>query len=110
VVAWAILVARIGGKVVGIWGGTAVASRLRLVDLPSGVRSVHVLGMAAAAGVGFTVSLFVAEVAFGTGSPLLSDVKIALLVASVLSGILGWTVLRLAPPAPAQPGVRSPGD
>jgi len=110
VVAWAILVARIGGKVVGIWGGTAVASRLRLVDLPSGVRSAHVLGMAAAAGVGFTVSLFVAEVAFGAGSPLLSDVKIALLVASVLSGILGWTVLRLAPPSPAQPGDRSPRD
>jgi NhaA family Na+:H+ antiporter len=110
VVAWAILVARIGGKVVGIWGGTAVASRFRLVDLPSGVRSAHVLGMAAAAGVGFTVSLFVAEVAFGAGSPLLSDVKIALLVASVLSGILGWTVLRHAPPAPVQPGVRPPGD
>jgi len=56
------------------------------------------------------VSLFVAEVAFGAGSPLLSHVKIALLVASVLSGILGWTVLRLAPPAPAQPGDRSPPD
>ena len=51
--------------------------------------------MAAAAGIGFTVSLFIAEVAFGTGSPLLSHVKIALLIASVLSGVLGWTVLRL---------------
>jgi Na+:H+ antiporter, NhaA family len=95
VVAWAILVARIGGKVLGIWGGTLAASRLRLVDLPVGVRSRHLLGMAVAAGTGFTVSLFIAEVTFGADSPLLSDVKIALLVTSVLSGVLGWAVLRL---------------
>jgi NhaA family Na+:H+ antiporter len=103
-VAWAIVVARIGGKLLGVAGGTLVASRLRLVDLPAGVRPAHLLGMAAAAGTGLTVSLFVAEVAFGAASPLLSHVKIALLVASLLSGVLGWTVLRLLPATPADPG------
>ena len=110
VVAWAILVARIGGKILGIWGGTLAASRLRLVDLPVGVRSPHLLGMAVAAGTGFTVSLFIAEVTFGTGSPLLSDVKIALLTASVLSGVLGWTVLRLVAPAASHPRDASPPE
>jgi NhaA family Na+:H+ antiporter len=109
-VAWAILVARIGGKVVGICGGTILSSRLRLVDLPLGVRPAHLLGMAAAAGTGFTVSLFVAQVAFGAGSPLLPHVKISLLTASVLSGVLGWTVLRLAPPGPARPSVEAAAD
>ncbi len=64
-VAWAILVARVGGKLFGIWGGAMLASRLRLADLPAGVRSTHLAGIAVAAGTGFTVSLFVAEVAFG---------------------------------------------
>jgi len=95
-VAWAILIARIGGKLLGIWGGAVVASRLRLVDLPIGVRSTHLLGMAAAAGAGFTVSLFIAQVAFGPESPLLAHVKISLLVASVIAGALGWTILRLS--------------
>ena len=75
------------------------------------MRSAHLLGMAAAAGTGFTVSLFVAEVAFGAGSPLLSHVKIALLVASVLSGVLGWTVLRLVATCAGAPARRrSPAD
>ena len=102
-VAWAILVARIGGKVLGIWGGTMVASRFRLVDLPAGVRPAHLLGMAAAAGTGFTVSLFVAEVAFGPDDPLLPLVKISLLTASVISGVSGWAVLRLVPDAEPRP-------
>jgi Na+/H+ antiporter NhaA len=102
-VAWAILLARVGGKLVGIWGGAAIASKLGLVDLPDGAGPAHLAGMAAAAGTGFTVSLFIAEVAFGAGSPLLAHVKIALLVASVLSASVGLLLLRGsgAPVAPA---------
>jgi NhaA family Na+:H+ antiporter len=101
-VAWAILLARVGGKLAGIWGGAAIASKLGLVDLPDGVRPAQMAGMAAAAGTGFTVSLFVAEVAFGAGSPLLAHVKIALLTASVLSASLGLLLLRRGvPTAPA---------
>jgi NhaA family Na+:H+ antiporter len=92
-VAWAILVARVGGKILGIWGSAIVASKLGIVDLPAGVGSSHLAGMAAAAGTGFTVSLFVAEVAFGTDSPLLPHVKISLLVASVVSAIVALLVL-----------------
>jgi Na+:H+ antiporter, NhaA family len=95
-VAWAILVARVGGKFVGIWGGALLASRFRLVDLPAGVGSSHLAGMAAAAGTGFTVSLFVAEVAFGPNSPLLAHVKISLLAASTMSAIVGLLLLRRA--------------
>jgi NhaA family Na+:H+ antiporter len=107
-VAWAILVARVGGKVLGIWGVAAVASRFRLVDLPTGVRSTHLLGMAAAAGAGFTVSLFVAQVVFGPDSPLLPHVKISLLAASVVAGVLGWTILRL--PSASTGGAELPRD
>ena len=93
-VAWAILIARVGGKIAGIWGGAVLASRLGLVDLPRGVRSMHLAGMAAAGGTGFTVSLFVAEVAFGRDSPLLTHVKISLLAASVVSASVALLLLR----------------
>ena len=94
--AWAILVARVGGKLFGIWGGAMLASRLRLADLPDGVRSGHLAGIAVAAGTGFTVSLFVAEVAFGRESPLLAPVKISLLAASLVSATVGFVLLRVA--------------
>jgi NhaA family Na+:H+ antiporter len=96
VVAWAIVVARVGGKLVGVWGGATLAARGGLVDLPEGVRSSHLAGMALAAGTGFTVSLFVAETAFGSDDPLLAHAKIALLVASVLSAFFAIPVLRRA--------------
>jgi NhaA family Na+:H+ antiporter len=98
-VAWAILVARVGGKILGIWGGAMLASRLRLIDLPTEVESRHLAGMGAAAGTGFTVSLFVAAVAFGSRSPLLSQVKISLLAASVVSALVALVVLRRLGPA-----------
>ena len=80
----------------GIWGGAVIASKLGLADLPPGVGSMHLAGMAAAGGTGFTVSLFVAEVAFGRGSPLLAPVKISLLAASLVSATVGFLLLRLA--------------
>jgi Na+:H+ antiporter, NhaA family len=99
-VAWAIILGRVVGKIAGIWGGAIVSSRFGLVDLPAGVGSAHLAGMAAAAGTGFTVSLFVAEVAFDPGSPLLAHVKIALLAASIVSAVMGVTILRRTRAAP----------
>lgn len=95
-VAWAVLIARVGGKIAGIWGGAVIASKLGLADLPPGVGSMHLAGMAAAGGTGFTVSLFVAEVAFGRESPLLAHVKISLLAASVVSAVVALILLRRA--------------
>jgi NhaA family Na+:H+ antiporter len=109
-VAWAIVVARIGGKLVGIWGGASLAARGGLVDLPHGVGSAHLAGMALAAGTGFTVSLFVAETAFGPDDPLLAHAKIALLVASVLSAFLSIPVLRRAGRGRAGPAASSAAE
>ena len=50
-------------------------------------------------GIGFTVSLFIAELAFGRTARCSPHVKIGILAASVVAGILGWTVLRLSPAA-----------
>src|SRR5688572_29664583 len=52
------------GKVVGISGAAALAVAVRVARLPAGVRLVHLIGASAVAGIGFTVSLFIAELAF----------------------------------------------
>jgi NhaA family Na+:H+ antiporter len=90
------------GKPIGItlfaWG----AVRAGLASLPSGVgwRSIH--GVSWLGGVGFTMSLFVAGLAFGEGSVLLDAAKIGVLTASLLAAVVGWILLRgSSPPKPA---------
>jgi NhaA family Na+:H+ antiporter len=83
------------GKPVGLFGATWIAVRTGLVTLPSGVNWRHVLGLACLGGVGFTMSLFIATLAF-EGSELLETAKIGILVASLAAGTLGFVVLRQA--------------
>jgi Na+:H+ antiporter, NhaA family len=92
-VAWAIVVARVLGKLGGIWGAAMLASGAGVADLPGGVGGRHLAGMAVAAGTGFTVPLFVAELVFA-GTPLLDHARIALFVASIVSAVAGATILR----------------
>jgi Na+/H+ antiporter NhaA len=84
------------GKVVGISGAAALAVAARIARLPAGVRPAHLLGASAVAGIGFTVSLFIAELAFDDEASI-AEAKVGILAASVLAGALGWIVLRLSP-------------
>jgi Na+:H+ antiporter, NhaA family len=90
-IAWGITSGLVVGKVLGIVGVTALGPRLRLGRLPDGVRFRQVLGVGLVAGVGFTVSLFIAELAFD--SPSLDTAKIGILAASLVAAILGAGVL-----------------
>ena len=82
------------GKLVGVWGSASFAARARMGSLPIGVRGRDLAGVGQVAGIGFTVSLFVAELAFREGSPGLAEAKIGVLTASVLAGALGVVVFR----------------
>jgi NhaA family Na+:H+ antiporter len=92
-VAVGITLARLVGKVVGIVGVSWIAVRLGIGRLPSGVRWPHLVGTAAVAGIGFTVSLFVSELAFG-GTALSDAARMGVLLSSVTSGAVGLLVLR----------------
>jgi Na+:H+ antiporter, NhaA family len=83
------------GKVVGIAGASWLAIRLGLARLPDGVGWAQMIGLAAVAGIGFTVSLFVAGLAFPTAA-LEADAKVGVLLASALAAALGTTVLVVA--------------
>ncbi len=90
------------GNPIGIVGCTWLAARSGVAELPDGVSWRHVLGMSSLAGVGFTMSIFIATLAFGPG-PLLDNAKVGILLGSVVSGVLGYVILRTAPAcAPAK--------
>jgi Na+:H+ antiporter, NhaA family len=88
------------GKPVGIIALTWLAVRLRLADLPTGVTWRHIIGVGALGGIGFTVSIFIAGLAFD-GGVLPTEAKLAILVASVIAGLVGWLILRNAAETPA---------
>lgn len=86
------------GKQAGVLGAVLGAERLGLAPRPAGTQLVHVWGMALLCGIGFTMSLFIAGLAF-PGNPLLvEEAKIGILGGSLLSALAGALVLRLAPP------------
>ncbi len=90
------------GKPLGIFGFSWLAVRLGLASLPVGLSWRQVFGLSLLAGIGFTMSLFIADLAFGS-SPSLSQAKAGILVGSLLSGVLGYLYLRLVAPRSAAP-------
>lgn len=92
-IAIGIIVALVGGKMLGITGSTWLITRIRRVNLDSDIKWIDVLGLAALGGIGFTVSLLIAELSFGEGSDYNDYAKIAILSASVLAALLGSLIL-----------------
>ena len=82
------------GKFVGIVGVSKVMVRLGFAELPAGISWNHIYGVALLAGVGFTMSLFITELAF-TDERLIYVAKTGILTASLIAGILGYTYLRI---------------
>jgi NhaA family Na+:H+ antiporter len=91
-VAGGIVVGLVVGKFVGIAGFTWLAARLRIARLPEDATWSGILGVSALAGIGFTVSIFITDLAFG-GTSLDDLAKIAILAASVLAAAIGSTLL-----------------
>lgn len=95
-IALGIVVGLVVGKTVGIVSFTWLAVRLGLADLPRGVTWTHVVGVGLLGGVGFTMALFIAGLAFTTPADL-DAAKLGILVASVIAGVVGLLVLRSSP-------------
>ncbi|MGY1623559.1 Na+/H+ antiporter NhaA [Geodermatophilus sp. SYSU D00965] len=83
------------GKLAGILLGTGLAVRFRLGELAPGLTGLQLAGGAALSGIGFTISLFIVDLAFD--DELLADeARVGVLAASVLAALLGWALFRLA--------------
>lgn len=91
------------GKQVGVFGAAILGRALGLLTLPAEMSLRDLYGAALLCGIGFTMSLFIGNLAFPPG-PALNGVKLAVLCASVLSAVLGAGFLGLVPGRPANPG------
>ncbi|MBC3760491.1 Na+/H+ antiporter NhaA [Quadrisphaera oryzae] len=92
-VAIGIAVGLVAGKVLGVLGTTWLVARFTRAELDPGLRWVDLFGMSLLAGIGFTVSLLIGELAFGPGSEVDDHVRIAVLTASVTAAVLASVVL-----------------
>jgi len=88
------------GKQVGIFGFCWIGVKLRLVELSEDFSWASLYGTAALCGIGFTMSLFIGSLAFEeTGVNLLVDERLGIIMGSLLSGIVGYTLLRISLPS-----------
>lgn len=83
------------GKQVGIFGFAYVATAAGLVKRPAEISWVQLYGVACLAGIGFTMSLFIGTLAFGDG-PQMEQVKLGVIVGSLISGAIGYILLRIS--------------
>ena len=101
-----IILGLVFGKQIGIMLFSWLVIRLGIADLPEGVTWRHIWGASWLAGIGFTMALFIDNLAFEDNLVALNTAKVAILVASLIAGIVGYLILRTAAPvdetAPAQ--------
>ncbi len=97
-VSLAIIISLVVGKFLGIWLFSLATVKLRIAPAPVGANWTMMAGVAAMGGIGFTVSLFIANLSFPGVPELLNLSKLGIVVGSVISALLGMLVLRLSLP------------
>ncbi len=85
------------GKPLGIFGATWLSVRFGWAHMPTGLNWTQLFGAAVLCGIGFTMSLFIGDLAFH-GSAIQAEVKLAVFTGSLVAAVLGLTLLRLTAP------------
>ncbi len=93
-VAMGVIFGLIVGKVIGIAGVSWVAIKLGIAKLPTGSTMSQIFGVSFFGGIGFTMSIFIANLAWDGNEALLLQAKTAILIASLVSAIIGFIWLR----------------
>lgn len=81
------------GKPLGIVLSTFLCYKFGIGQLPEGSNFKHIIGLGLLAGIGFTMSIFISNLSF-TDTVLIEEAKLSVLLASIISGILGYIILR----------------
>jgi NhaA family Na+:H+ antiporter len=94
-VSWGIFLGLVIGKPLGVFAAVFAASKAKLCDFPTGATNSSLVATGSAAGIGFTVAIFIAQLAF-KGSALQDLAVIAVIIASIVSGCLSWLIFKLS--------------
>lgn len=84
------------GKIIGVVGLCYIGIKLKFLELPNDLNFKHVLGASALAGVGFTMSIFIANLAFVDDLSYMDSAKIGILIGSLVSGLAGYFILKFS--------------
>ncbi len=82
------------GKLVGIVGFSWLGTKLKLAVLPDNTLWIHIIGLGLLGGIGFTMSLFIASLAFHESMQVLTQAKIGIILGSLIAGISAYLLLR----------------
>ncbi len=84
------------GNFIGITLMSFIGIKLRLTELPKGINFRQIVGIAFLAGVGFTMSIFIANFAFIQNATFIDSAKVGIFAGSIISGLTGYTILKLS--------------
>lgn len=93
-----IAIALIIGKSIGIAGIIFLAKKLKFIEVPWDINSSQIIGVSFLAGIGFTMSIFIASLAFINDPVYLDSAKIGILIGSLISALIGYIILRMKSP------------
>ncbi|WP_405294875.1 Na+/H+ antiporter NhaA [Algibacter sp. Ld11] len=90
-----IIVCLILGKGIGITSIVFIAQKLKWIEVPSDISFKQIIGVSFLAGIGFTMAIFIASLAFNSTPEFIDSAKIGILIASFISAIIGYLILRV---------------
>ena len=91
-----IIICLILGKGIGISSFVLLCKKMKLITIPSDISFKQILGVSFLAGIGFTMAIFIASLAFATSPEFIDSAKIGILIGSFISAIIGYIILRIA--------------
>ncbi|MFV1449696.1 Na+/H+ antiporter NhaA [Maribacter sp. HS] len=92
-----IIICLVLGKGLGIPLVIFLAQKLRIVQIPKDINTRHIFGVSFIAGIGFTMAIFIANLAFNNNPTYISSAKVGILIGSFISAIIGYVILRWSP-------------
>ncbi|HMR39339.1 MAG TPA: Na+/H+ antiporter NhaA [Ignavibacteria bacterium] len=90
-----IIISLVVGKCIGVSLMSFISVKLKAAELPSGIKPMQIIGIALLAGVGFTMSIFIANLAFAGSQIFIDSSKVGILAGSVIAGIGSYIILRI---------------
>jgi len=90
-----LIIALVAGNSIGISTIILLAKKMKLIEVPEEISNKQIIGVSFLAGIGFTMAIFIASLAFETSPVYIDSAKIGILIGSLISALIGYTILRL---------------
>lgn len=99
-----IIICLVVGNSVGVTSIVLLAKKLKLITIPADISTRQIVGVSFLAGIGFTMAIFVASLAFTDAPVFINSAKIGILIGSLISAVIGYLILRSGPVMAAPEG------